>query len=334
MIELVIPTLTITGSVGIVTAALALGFRHGIDWDHIAAITDITSTAADSTVEDEHWLVREPGVMLTDESHHTLAHAVEAPSVGVGAGETATTSVEAPPYWHSHDNGHSTASFAGLATLVEKQRPALVLGTMYALGHGSVVFVLGLLAILAREILPDWIDPIMERVVGVTLILLAIYLFYALFRFFRGQGEFKLRSRWMIVFSVARNAYEGIRSRVFGRPRQHVHAAQSYGVRTAMGIGMIHGVGAETGTQALVIATAVGASSQFLGVVSLCAFIVGLLISNSIITLVSSMGFGTTKQRQWVYVGAGAFAAVFSLAVGIVFLLQSGDILPSIDPFA
>jgi high-affinity nickel-transport protein len=337
VIETVVPALSITGSVGIVTAALALGFRHGIDWDHIAAITDITSTAADSAVpNEEQWLVREPGVMLTDESHHALAHGADAPTVATALAEPASASGATPPYWHSHahENGQSTASLDGLTTLVQKQRPALVLGTMYALGHGSVVFVLGMLAILAREVLPDWIDPIMERVVGVTLLFLAAYLFYSLFRFFRGQGEFKMRSRWMIVFSGVRNAYEGIRSKVFGRPRHHVHTSQAYGMRTAVGIGMIHGVGAETGTQALVIATAVGASSQLLGVVALCAFIVGLLISNSLITLISSMGFGTSRQRQWVYVGAGAFAAVFSLVVGIVFLLQSGDVLPSIDPFA
>lgn len=334
MIEIALAPLTITGSVGIISAAVALGFRHGIDWDHIAAITDITSTAGDNAVdEEEHWLVREPGVMLTDESHHTLAHGVEAPPI---AAAVAAPAAAAPPYWHSHghENGHEKRSLDGLTHLAREQRPALVLGTMYALGHGSVVFVLGLLAILAREILPDWIDPIMERVVGVTLILLAVYLFYSLFRFFRGEGEFKMRSRWMVVFAGVRNMYEGIRSRVFGRPRHHVHSSQTYGVRTAVGIGMIHGVGAETGTQALVIATAVGASSQFLGVVSLCAFIVGLLISNSIITVISSMGFGTSRQRQWIYVGAGIFAAVFSLAVGIVFLLQSGDVLPNLDPFA
>ena len=336
MIETVLPVLSITGSVGIVTAALALGFRHGIDWDHIAAITDITSTAADPAVpNEEQWLMREPGVMLTDESHHALAHGAEAPPAATAVVEPATASAEAPPYWHSHaENGHSAAALGGLTTLVQKQRPALVLGTMYALGHGGVVFVLGLLAILAREVLPDWVDPIMERVVGVTLLFLSAYLFYSLFRFFRGQGEFKMRSRWMVVFSGMRNAYEGIRSKVFGRPRHHVHTSQAYGMRTAVGIGMIHGVGAETGTQALVIATAVGASSQLLGVVALCAFIVGLLISNSLITVISSMGFGTSRQRQWVYVGAGAFAAVFSLVVGVVFLLQSGDILPSIDPFA
>ena len=44
--------------------------------DHIAAITDITSSAAavDET-EDEEWLIREPGVLLTDESHHAIAEA-------------------------------------------------------------------------------------------------------------------------------------------------------------------------------------------------------------------------------------------------------------------
>jgi high-affinity nickel-transport protein len=204
---------------------------------------------------------------------------------------------------------------------------------MYALGHGSVVFVLGMLAILAREVLPDWIDPIMERVVGVTLLLLAAYLFYSLYRFFTGQGEFQLRSRWMIVFAAIRNAYEAIRSKVFGRPREHVHTSQAYGVRTAVGIGMIHGVGAETGTQALVIATAVGANSQLLGVVALSAFIVGLLLSNSLITVISSVGFVSSRQRQWIYVSAGLFAAVFSLIVGLVFLFRSTDILPDLDKY-
>ena len=53
-----------------------LGIRHGIDWDHIAAITDITSSAAGDEVDDEEWLVREPGLLLTDESHHAIADAI------------------------------------------------------------------------------------------------------------------------------------------------------------------------------------------------------------------------------------------------------------------
>jgi high-affinity nickel permease len=345
ILSIALPALSVTGSVGIISASMALGFRHGIDWDHIAAITDITSTASDMSVGDEEqWLVREPGLMLTDESHHTLAHGATAVSAS-GKVKVAGTAAPAigggiPPYWHSHvsSNGNGAVPSRngqsnGLSTFAKRHRPALVLGTMYAIGHGSVVFVLGLAAILARGVLPAWIDPIMERIVGVTLIFLAAYLFYSLYRFFRGQGEFKMRSRWMIVFAGARNLYERLRAKVFGRPREHVHTSQSYGVRTAVGIGMIHGVGAETGTQALVIATVVGADSQLLGVIALCAFLVGLLISNSVVTVISSMGFVSSRQRQWLYVGAGLFAAVFSLLVGVFFILKSANALPDLQHY-
>ena len=30
--------------IGLMVTALGLGFRHGIDWDHIAAITDLTGS--------------------------------------------------------------------------------------------------------------------------------------------------------------------------------------------------------------------------------------------------------------------------------------------------
>ena len=342
-----LPLLSITGSLGIIGAAVALGIRHGIDWDHIAAITDITSTTAASVEPEEKWLIREPGVMLTDESHHALVHAdldadhVHGP-VDVPVPERVGASARAgrPSHWgeatHAHgeggasDEGHVAAA---VSAFVRRQRPALLLGTMYAVGHGSVVFVLGLSALLAKEILPDWIDPVMERVVGVTLLFLAAYLFYSVYRFFRGGDEFRMRSRWMLVFAGIRNAFEAVRSRVLGKPHRHVHQAQRYGIRTATGIGMIHGIGAETGTQVLVITTAVGAESQTAGVVALVGFLVGLLISNSVVTVISTVGFVSSRQRQWIYVAAGLLAAVFSLFVGLYFVLQSSDALPDLDKY-
>jgi high-affinity nickel-transport protein len=334
------------GSFSVVGAALALGIRHGIDWDHIAAITDITSTAAATPGPDERWLLREPGFMLTDESHHSLADTMQeagaetATAVAVAVGAPAASPADGHSHGpaghlHRHDDGALPKERNGLlATLVQRQRPALLLGTMYALGHGAVVLVLGLTAILAKGFLPDWIDPVMERVVGVTLLFLATYLFYSLYRFFRGEGDFQLRSRWMLVFAGVSNVWGALRERLFGRPHEHVHEAQRYGVRTAVGIGMIHGIGAETGTQALIIATAVGAESQATGVLALAAFLVGLLISNSAVTLISTAGFVSSAQRKWIYVGAGLFAAVFSLVVGLVFLFDWADTLPSLDPFA
>ncbi len=331
-----LPVLTFVGSAGVISAALALGLRHGIDWDHIAAITDITSTTAELP-DAEKWLTGEPGVMLTDESHHGIGHSHEGAATAV-ISETAVASGHDPAHVHAEaavqaSGGSGNGQPGAMTGFVSKQRTALLLGSLYALGHGSVVFALGVLAIVARGFLPDWIDPVMERVVGVTLILLALYLFYAIFRFFRSGEEMRLRSRWMLIFSGIRNAYEGVRARVFGKPREHVHAEQQYGARTALGIGAIHGIGAETGTQVLVITTAVGASSQVGGVIALLAFIAGLLISNTAITVLSTVTVVSSARRQWIYVAAGGIAAVLSLVVGVLFLAQAGDLLPDLDRF-
>jgi high-affinity nickel permease len=323
--------LGVGGTIGVLGAALALGIRHGIDWDHIAAITDITSTAA-SIEDEEAWLVREPAVMLTDESHHERATVATLARAAVAVAAPAPHTHSLGEIAHRH-NGRWSPTGPTVSAFVRKQRPALFLGTMYALGHGTMVVVLGLLALLANEFLPDWIDPIMERIVGATLIFLAIYLFYSVIQFFRAGEEFRLRSRWMLVFAGVRNMWGALRARVFHREHEHVHEAQQYGVKTAYAVGVIHGIGAETGTQVLVIATAVGAGSKAMGTAALGAFVLGLLISNSIVTVISTAGFVSSRRRQSIYVFAGLLAAVFSLFVGAFFLFREGGMLPDLDQY-
>ena len=349
-----LPLLALGGvSLGLIGGALALGFRHGIDWDHIAAITDITSTTASAPTPREAELLAEPGVMLTDESDHSINPGGPVHSHGLGPHEHAAHEPKemrrgASVAEHSRSLSMALAAGGGTGTLVmtpargsaafdayvgSQARPWL-LGTLYALGHGTVVTILGLLAILAAEFLPDWVDPIMERVVGVTLVVLAFYLFYSLYRYFRGGGEFRLRSRWMLVFAGVRNGYEWARARISGRAEHtHVRAADQYGWKTAYGIGMIHGVGAETGTQALIIATAAGASTKGTSVLVLLVFVVGLLLSNSVVTIMSTTGFVSASRRQWIYVVAGLVAAVFSLVIGLIFLAQAGDQLPDLGEY-
>jgi hypothetical protein len=343
------------GGVGLYTAALALGFRHGIDWDHIAAITDITSTTAGTEEmaaveeEEETWLIAEPGVMLTDESHH----ATHGPHDHEDHPGHPVDDDEQPHSHGPHDpavshglvaavasrGGVAVARGSGAVATVrrksatfQQQKTALFYGTLYALGHGAIVVVLGMAAILARQVLPDWIDPVMERLVGATLLFLAAYLFYSLYRFFRG-GEFRLRSRWMLVFAGVANAWSWVRSRIGPHEHVHVHATNSYGARTSFAVGLIHGIGAETGTQALVIATAVGATSKTTGVLALLAFVVGLLLSNSFVTVASTFGFVSASKRKWIYVGVGFVAATFSLVIGLVFLGASTGVLPDLDRF-
>jgi hypothetical protein len=342
-------------SLSLMGGALALGFRHGIDWDHIAAITDITSTSATAPTPRETALMSEPGVLLTDERDHSINPGGPVHSHGLGVHEHESSRAQPPrraafepptrvPVMASvfaMDGGSAMAIGTGAPAprraydrFVRSQGRPWMLGTMYALGHGTVVTILGLLAILAASFLPDWIDPFMERVVGVTLIVLAVYLFYSVYKYFRGSGEFRLRSRWMLVFAGIRNGYGWLRTKMSpGHEHTHVHAADQYGWKTAYGIGMIHGVGAETGTQALIIATAAGASSKGTSVVVLFTFVIGLLISNALVTVMSTTGFVSASRRQWIYVSAGLFAAVFSLVIGVIFLSQSADQLPNLSHY-
>jgi high-affinity nickel-transport protein len=270
-------------SFGLLVSAFLFGFRHGIDWDHIAAITDITSS--------------------------------------------------------------------------QEERPkALLFGTLYALGHAIVVFALGVLAIAVGEQLPSSVDDVMTRIVGVTLLILGVYVIVSLVRHGR---DFRMRSRWMLVFAGVRKASRWARARrgknavavtdeVSDEPQSfhHGHHGQighhhhdrpeddsmfpNYGRRTAVIVGMIHGVGAETPTQILIFLAAAGAGGPGLGILVLLTFIVGLLASNSLITLGSALGFLRASRNFTVYAVVAVITAGFSLVVGTLFLLGKDALLPAL----
>jgi ABC-type nickel/cobalt efflux system permease component RcnA len=282
---------------GLLVAAFWFGFRHGIDFDHIAAITDITGSTDD-------------------------------------------------------------------------RRRSIFFGTLYALGHALVVLVLGILAVVAGDRLPRSVDDVMTRVVGVTLLILGVYVLVSLVRHGR---DFRLRSRWMLVFGAVRSGARWVRDRVsgargelapavpggsgrsggltesgasprlwhhghHGRPGHHHHredahpepGAMSYGRSTAFGVGMIHGVGAETPTQVLLFLAAAGAGGALAGISVLVAFLIGLLASNTLITLGSASGFLRAQRNFPVYAAVAVATALFSLVIGTIFVLGRPDLLPAL----
>jgi high-affinity nickel permease len=298
------------GALGLIGTALALGIRHGFDWDHLAAITDVTSTTATA----EH-----------AELDHEAVHAVAAPHDHPHGGKAEVAAHQQAPEPGSRP--HPTPR----TRLLDEQKRAMLLGTLYALGHAAVVAVLGLLALLFGAILPDWVDTVMGPVVGLTLVLLGVWVFVSLYQYARHGHEFRLRSRWMLVFDSARYGWRRFQARLHGHEHVDPMEMSSYGVRTAFGVGMIHGVGAETGTQVLLIAAIGGAQSQGLGVPMMLAFIVGLLISNSIVVLITATGFIASRIRERLYVAIGVVAGTFSLVIGVVFLFGLDAMLPSLE---
>jgi hypothetical protein len=285
---------------------VALGFRHGFDWDHIAAITDITSTTTSGHAE-----VDVPA------SSPVTPH-------GHDAGEMRA-------HVHQHAVGGPSAAHAfGESRFAHEQRHAIGLASLYALGHASVVVLLGVIALTLGAVLPDWVDPILEKVVGVTLLLLGAWVIYSVVQYVRGKGEFRMRSRWMLVFDLARNGWDALQARIHGHEhRPSAHSTQ-YGPRTAFGVGMIHGIGAETGSQALLLAGIAGVTGTT-GIVILLAFVVGLLLSNTLVAVVSASGFIGAQRMRTVYVIVGAFAGVASLVIGALFVVGLGTALPDLQ---
>jgi high-affinity nickel-transport protein len=300
---------------GVLLTGLFLGIRHGIDWDHIAAITDITSTTASARIAEAAHTVQHSS--LTGHSHgHGGALEVRAHDAGPGSATLA-------PAMGVGNSLQRTGLLAG-------QADAIRLGTLYALGHAVVVIALGLAALSFGALLPDWLDPLMGRVVGVTLLALGLWVMYSIYRYARAGETFRLRSRWMLVFDGVRYGWRRFQAWFHGHEHVEPLEMSSYGARTSFGVGMIHGIGAETGSQVLLIAAVGGASSAGLGVPMLLAFVVGLLISNFVIVLISSVGFVSSQARERIYVAFGAVAGVFSLAVGAVFLLGLEAGLPDL----
>jgi high-affinity nickel permease len=228
-------------------SSLLLGFRHGIDWDHIAAITDL---------------------------------------VGV---ET-------------------------------KAKKGMLLATMYSLGHGLVILVLGFIAIGLGKNIPSWLDSTMEILVASTLILLSIWMVITLIRQWNG---FELRSKWSIALDGLRQLKYVIASKIFKKEIEQLSSTKkAVGHAGAFLVGIIHGFGAETPTQILLLSTAAGMGTIILGGSVVLSFVIGLILSTSLIALLAVIGFMKARLRLSVYRIVGCLTAAYSFALGVIILLK------------
>jgi high-affinity nickel-transport protein len=280
-------------------AALVFGFRHGFDWDHIAALTDLTGSQA-------------------------------------------------------------------------RPRRAMWLASLYALGHAVMVLALGVVAILFAEHVPESVDVVMERLVGVSLLGLGGWMVWTAWR---TRGTPPLRSRWMLLLDAVRRTalrrraaadevvviehshphdhHHGLHahphgSEVGGPPPlaagivvQHTHTHrhvslaprdpfERYSSRSAVGVGVLHGIGAETPTQVLVFAAAANATDRPASLALLLCFVVGLVAANTLIAGAATLGFRRVLTQRYVALGLAVVTAVFSFAVGTLLLSGNSAVLPTL----
>lgn len=263
-------------------SAAVLGFRHGLDYDHIAAITDISSVQS-------------------------------------------------------------------------KARDAMRYGLLYVAGHATTVALLGSAAVVFRIALPAASGRWAERLVGITLLVLGIYV---LGTFFRPSTHSHLRPRTRITLLINGALWIYWRlSRIFGGTR--VEAPQvfkdGYGTSSTFLVGVIHGLGAETPTQLLLFLMAANLGGTGAGLLGLLMFIVGLLLMNTLMCGAAAGLYSVDKVLAWLAREGGSpsslsraltstlttlssnalpgltlLTSVYSIAVGTIFLLGSAARLPSL----
>jgi high-affinity nickel-transport protein len=103
----------------------------------------------------------------------------------------------------------------------------------------------------------------------------------------------------------------------------------TYSNATAVTVGMLHGVGAETPTQVVIFLTAAGVAGTGTGVLLLVVFLGGLLLSNTAIAAASTFGFLQAGRNFAVYATVSVVTGALSLALGGLFLFGQGSVLPA-----
>ena len=238
-------------------SAAALGFRHGLDYDHIAAITDISSVQS-------------------------------------------------------------------------KARDAMRYGLLYVAGHAATVALLGSAAVIFRLSLPAASDRWAQRLVGITLLLLGLYV---LGTFFRPSAHTHApKTRITLLINGTLWVYWRM-SRVFGGTR--VQAPQvfkdGYGTTSTFMVGVIHGLGAETPTQILLFLMAANLGGTATGLLGLLMFIIGLFVMNTLMCASAAGLFSAVLAKPSALRALTLATSAYSIVVGTIFLLGSAAKLPSLS---
>lgn len=233
--------------------AALLGFRHGFDYDHVAAIMDITGVDGD-------------------------------------------------------------------------KRHAMRMGLLYVFGHAATVGTLGAAVILFQRSLPRAIDNWTERAVGLTLVVLGIYVLGSLLR---NGAAARPKPRIIILIGAFRWLWWKIQSVLSGGGHfAPTERSWNYSRKSVFLVGVIHGLGAETPSQLGILFVAANLGGLTRGFLGLAMFLAGLLAMNTLMTAaaVGIFRLGSTRHRLMRWMTAAT--AAYSLAVGTIFLFGSSAILP------
>jgi len=347
-------------SIGLLLTALGLGLRHGIDWDHIAAIADLSGTSKN----------RRQGFILS--MAYAVGHGIVVFALGTLAIAFGLAIPDALDEWMGRVVGLTLIAL-GLWILIElvrkgrdfrlQSRWMLVLNGTFAgfrrvrnglLGrqisvehdhshehshelendaHDAAAAHDHSHAEANDELVIDLTDSALaEPAIAERALVEEALVQEPAAVTTSGSGEATAQTSWRE--RLGWNSHAG-----HSHSHSHTHrhdlalpdqADATYGRGTATGIGMLHGVGIESPTQIAIFVASTAAAGVGFGLMLLGTWVLGLIIANAFLALLAGAGLLNAERSFPVYATLAALVGVASLALGVLYIAGL-DVLPALS---
>ncbi len=354
--------LALTFPVGLVLTAFAFGVRHGFDWDHIAAISDLSGSAEN----------RRRGLTLS--MMYALGHAAAVLVLGliiVVLGSSIPSSVADPlEQWMGRVVGLTLVAL-GLWILIELARK----GRDFRLRSRWMLVLQGTFAGFRR--VHRSLDPktrrttrhlevehehahahahahsrILDLDAGIEVNVEAAFEAGEIGEFDETAGSplhgpihedvqahdhAHLRERQVVEQPVRAGsvAAAGVEPVGFSGPGQgddhshrhsHSHrhkiALGDLGGGAAVGIGVLHGVGIESPTQIALFTASASVGNGATALVLLVAWVVGLVVANAMLAVAAGFGLLQAERYFVIYAAVAVIVALLSIAMGAALMVD------------
>jgi len=325
---------------GLLFTSLLLGLRHGIDWDHVAAIADLSGTSQS----------RRRGFVLS--FAYIAGHAVVVLFLGGAAIVAGRAIPESVDHWMGRVVGITliglgvwiavelvrkrrdfrlrsrwflvvSGTFAGLRRVrghrVRGQRAGRVMTLEHSHHHGHVDSAHD--EPFAHDHPHGSLDSLTESSDIAVVSAAASELPESTDQ--PGYGG-SVRHRF--------DRIPGINKRPTHRQHEHRHKhelvlpsspAAGYGSGTATGVGILHGIGIESPTQILLFTNSASVGGTGAGVALLVAWLAGLVVANTGLALLAGFGLLHAERNFVVYATVAVLISVASIVFGMSILLAS-----------
>ncbi len=305
---------------GLLLTSFVLGLRHGVDWDHLAAIADLTGSAGD----------RRRGFALS--SLYAAGHALVVLVLGIAAIEFGALLPDGADEWMGRFAGVTLLLLGGwvLVELARKGRDFRLRSRWILVLRGSFAGLRQVRERGGRRIAVEHEHPHRhhrESTGGHE------------HRHLEDAGPAPARElEALAVVSAGRTTTPSEEGVPVGTEHTHAHRHElllpdrvgaGYGAGTAAGIGMLHGVGVESPTQIAVFVASTAVAGRVGAMGLLLAWVAGLVVANSAIAIAAALGFLGAERHFRVYAVVAVAVAAGSLAMGAA-LLAGVDVVSPI----